>query len=76
MTRRSALLSTALVVGALTKDLRAQEKLVFSAKVRLLEPSALKFDLRGYKSYIFSLDGETLTFTPEEIMAALRGEPR
>jgi len=31
----------------------------------------LAFDLRGFKSYTFSLDGDSVTLTPEQMMSAL-----
>ena len=68
MTRRQVILASALVTGALV-DPNAQSGGL--GKHWKWHPGTLTFDLRVYTKYIFMLDGKTVSFTPEEVMAGL-----
>ena len=79
MTRRGALTAVALLIGALSNWLEAQEKTTTNTGVLSIITMNMmntvhdvRFDLRAYKSYTFTLDGQRVTFTPEQIMEALR----
>ena len=76
MTRRGALTAVALLIGALSNWLEAQEKTTTNTGVLSIitmnTVHDVRFDLRSYKSYTFTLDGQRVTFTPEQIMEALR----
>ncbi len=69
MTRRRAVIAIGLVAAALTEKVDAQKT---AGVFKMPEPMNLMFNLRAYKSYEFTLDGERLAFTPEEIFKALR----
>lgn len=68
MTRRGVLAALAATVAAMTANIGGQARYVRP------EPSALRFDLRAFRSYTFTLDGESVTLTPEEMLAAIRPE--
>jgi hypothetical protein len=73
MTRRNAILATALLTGAITNNLKAQQ-LTGTTSLKFIDPNEkypVLFNLRTYKAYTFTLDGQSVTFTPEQIMAAL-----
>ena len=74
MTRRAAIIASALLTGALTAETKAQGG--GWGKDWEWHPGSLIFDLRTYTQYTFRLDDRTLTFTPEQVMAALAEEPK
>lgn len=70
MTRRQALLATALVAGAYVGQAKPAGG-QFDEKTGKWKPGHLTFDLATFDQYQFTLGKESLTFTPAELMAAL-----
>jgi hypothetical protein len=55
-------------MGAMTNQVKAQSPTI---EIRELPKTSLSFDLRAFTSYNISLDGKHLTFTPDELFAAM-----
>ena len=72
MTRRTALTLLTSVVGMMTEQLHAQKVV---GTFTMPAPSNLLFDLRSFKNYQFSLGSQIVTFTPEQLMAAILEKP-
>lgn len=79
MTRRKSLLALGALTGALTNQAAEAQSttpgvLKYSLKFSDEPATPLKFNLRAFSRYDFTLDGDTVSFTPEQLMAGLRGE--
>ena len=80
MTRRNGVIAALAAMVSLmsgkaeTKEDKALENKDRSLIFRLPK-SSLHFNLDSYISYVFSLNGETVELTPQEMMAALRDKP-
>mgnify|MGYP001615282682 FL=1 len=71
MTRRSALVATALMTAASLGEMKSQGQT--SLTFRIADSiTPLTFDLAGFTSYTFTLGQEFVTFTPADVMAALK----
>lgn len=80
LSRRRALILLTGVIAAMTEKTRAQEKnpLVWAGQGITLSQitPTLAFDLAAFKEYQFSHKGETIIITPDEMWAALKGDPK
>ena len=69
ITRRSALIALVSAIGA---DVDAYLQQASGSHIAIYpRPMPLRFNLRTFRSYQFTLDGRTVEVSPEEIMAAL-----
>ena len=70
MTRRQALTAVGAVVAGHMGQTTTSQAVTFN----LLEPTTLSFNLDTYSAYVFRQGDRTVTVTPKELMAALKGD--
>ena len=72
MTRRGACTALAAIVGAMTNQVEPVAQGAAISSFVGVGPTQIMFDLRAFKGYTFTLDGESVTLTPDELFADIK----